>query len=193
MTRNGDENVPLPDRPKMAKDLGGDIFISVHNNAIGDGEDPFAQPRGFQVYYYHRHSRELAAAVHRAYLKNIPLPDEGLRYGDYLVARLTWMPAVLVESAYMIFPDQEEMLNSPVFQEKLALALGDGVLDFFKVPKQSQKERNLSAARNQLAKKKPELSRKEPPAARSRTQPKNNDRAPQAAGQIKKVKNVRYP
>ena len=133
LTRNGDENVELADRPKLAKDLGGDLFISVHNNAIGDGEDPFSQPRGFSVYYYQRQSRALAAALHGAYLKYIPLPDEGLRYGDYLVVRPTWMPAALIENAYMIIPRQEEQLNTPAFQEQLASAAAEGVLNFFHV------------------------------------------------------------
>ncbi|MDD2804644.1 MAG: N-acetylmuramoyl-L-alanine amidase [Elusimicrobiales bacterium] len=134
LTRNGDENVDLADRPKVAQALGGDLFISIHNNAIGDGEDPAAQPRGFSVYHYQRHSRDLAAALHRSYLKNIDLPDEGLRYGDYLVARMTWMPAALVENAYMILPRQEELLNSPAFQARLADTLAEGVLEFFGAP-----------------------------------------------------------
>jgi N-acetylmuramoyl-L-alanine amidase len=134
MTRAGDETVALADRPKLAQDLGGDIFISVHNNAIGDGEDPFSQPRGFSIYHYQRHSRDLAAAVHREYLKRIQLPDEGLRFGDYLVARMTWMPAILIENAYMILPRQEELLNAPAFQEQLAGAITDGVLEFFRAP-----------------------------------------------------------
>jgi len=193
MTRYGDENVPLPDRPKIAKDLGGDLFISIHNNAIGDGEDPFSQPRGFSIYYYQLHSRDFAAAVHKSYVKNIPLPDEGLRYGDYLVARLTWMPAVLIENAYMIFPDQEEMLNNPAFQEKLSQALVEGVLDLFKVPQQSRKERELAALRRPSSKKTLDLPGKPPPAARQRFQPKESIRMIQPAAQAKKVKNVRHP
>ena len=133
LTRNGDENVDLADRPKVAQALGGDLFISIHNNAIGDGEDPAAQPRGYSVYYYQRQSRALADALHRAYMRNIDLPDEGLRYGDYLVARMTWMPAALIENAYMILPRQEELLNTPAFQERLAAAMTEGVLDFFGV------------------------------------------------------------
>ena len=110
-----------------------DLYISLHNNAIADGEDPFGQPRGFSIYHYHRHSMKLAAAVHRSYLKNIPLPDEGLRYGDYAVARLTSMPAILIESAYMIFPEHEEMLNDAGFQQKLAGTITGGLLDFLKI------------------------------------------------------------
>lgn len=139
LTRGADDNVDLADRPRIARDLGGDLFISVHNNAIGDGEDPFAQPRGFTLYYYQRHSRELAAALHRAYLRSIPLPDEGLRYGDYLVVRMTWMPAALIENAYMILPRQEELLNTTGFQDQLASAASAGVLDFFHVPPQPKK------------------------------------------------------
>ncbi len=187
MTRNGDENVPLPDRPRLAKEMGGDILISVHNNAIGDGEDPFAQPRGFSVYYAHRHSRDLAAAVQRSYLKNIPLPDEGLRYGDYLVVRLTWMPAVLVENAYMIFPAQEEMLNSPAFQEQLAAALAEGVLGFFKVPPQPAR------VRKEISLKKQEFPAKAATVRPERPQPRGASRVVKTSGQIKKVKNVRNP
>jgi N-acetylmuramoyl-L-alanine amidase len=142
MTRAGDENVELADRPKLARDLGGDLFLSLHNNAIGDGEDPFGKPRGFSVYHYHRHSLPLAAAIHRAFLKDIALPDEGMRYGDYLVARMTWMPAALIEHAYMILPRQEELLNTPAFQERLAAATADGVLNFFGVPAQPPAGKN---------------------------------------------------
>lgn len=133
MTRTGDETVSLADRPKLAKSFNGDIFISLHNDAIPDGEDPFAQPKGFTIFYYHRHSLELGRAVHRSYVRNIPLPDRGLRFGDYAVTRMTSMPAILVESAYMIMPEQEELLNTPAFQQKLADTVTGGVLDLFKV------------------------------------------------------------
>lgn len=134
LTRSGEEFVDLADRPKLARELKGDLFLSVHNNAIGDGEDPFGKPRGFSVYYYHRQGRPLAAAVHRAFLNEIPLPDEGLRYGDYLVARMTWMPAALIENAYMILPRQEELLNTAGFQDQLADVIAGGVLEFFGAP-----------------------------------------------------------
>jgi len=142
MTRAADENVELTDRPKLARDLGGDLFLSLHNNAIGDGEDPYGKPRGFSVYHYHRHSLPLAAAIHRSFLRDIPLPDEGMRYGDYLVARMTWMPAALIEHAYMIIPRQEELLNTPAFQERLAAATADGVLNFFGAPARPPARKN---------------------------------------------------
>ena len=136
LIRKGDETVQLADRPKLAKDAQADIYISIHNNAIADGEDPFSQPRGFSLYYHHRHSRALGKALHGSYVKNIPLPDEGLRYGDYMVVRMPFMPSVLIENAYMILPEQEKMVFTSEFQEKLALAISSGVLDFFGIAPQ---------------------------------------------------------
>jgi N-acetylmuramoyl-L-alanine amidase len=129
-TNDEKEQVPLSERPKIAKRFDGDIFISIHNNAIPDGEDPFSKPRGFQIYYYHPHSKKLADYVHKQYVKNIPLFDEGLRFGDYHVLRITSMPAILVENAYMILPQHEEMLLNEDFKELLARTLAEGIVNF---------------------------------------------------------------
>ena len=45
--------------------------------------------------------------------------------------RMTSMPVALIENAYMILPEQEEMVFTPVFQDKLAGSISSGVLEFF--------------------------------------------------------------
>lgn len=146
MTRTGDDEVNLTERPKLAWEKRGDLFISVHNNAIGDGEDPFGRPRGFSIFYYHPHSFELGDRVHEAYRKRIPLPDEGLRYGNLLVARLTEMPAILTESAYMILPEQEALLLSPQFHRRLAATIVEGARDFLEHVRDTERPRRKPAA-----------------------------------------------
>jgi N-acetylmuramoyl-L-alanine amidase len=131
MTRAAnDQEVGLAERPRQAVERRGDVFVSIHNNAVGDGVNPFASPRGFSVFYHHPQSLSLADRMYRAYEKRVPLPGEGLRYGNLLVARLTAMPAILIENAYMIFPSQEENLNDPAFRERLAEAIADGLESF---------------------------------------------------------------
>ncbi|MBI4424601.1 MAG: N-acetylmuramoyl-L-alanine amidase [Elusimicrobia bacterium] len=130
LTRPGDDDVGLLERPRIAWDKRGDLFISVHHNAIPDGEDPLGRPRGYSVFYYQPHSFDLAKAVHRSYRRRIPLPDEGLRYGNLLVARMTEMPAILTESAYIILPDHEALLQSASFQRRLAKAMLEGARAF---------------------------------------------------------------
>jgi N-acetylmuramoyl-L-alanine amidase len=124
--------VSLTDRPKQAVERYADIFVSLHNNALPDGEYPFGKPRGFTVFYYHPQSLELGRAVHEAYRGRIKLADEGLRWGNLLVARQSAMPAILVENAYMIFPDQEALLNDASFRDELAKALVTGLENFLK-------------------------------------------------------------
>ncbi|MDD5301975.1 MAG: N-acetylmuramoyl-L-alanine amidase [Elusimicrobia bacterium] len=133
MTRNDPlSEVSLVDRPRQAVERGADIFVSLHNNALPDGENPTAKPRGFTVFYYHPQSLELGRAVHEAYRERIKLADEGLRWGNLLVARQSAMPAILVETAYMIFPDQEALLNDAPFRDELAKALVTGLEKFLR-------------------------------------------------------------
>jgi N-acetylmuramoyl-L-alanine amidase len=122
--------VSLVDRPRLAVERGADLFVSLHNNALPDGENPFGKPRGFSVFYYHPQSLELGRAVHQAYRGRIKLADEGLRWGNLLVARQSAMPAILVENAHMILPDQEALLNEPAFRDELARALVEGLEKF---------------------------------------------------------------
>ncbi|MBI3288389.1 MAG: N-acetylmuramoyl-L-alanine amidase [Elusimicrobia bacterium] len=130
--------VSLVERPRQAVERGADLFVSLHNNALPDGENPFSKPRGFTVFYYHPHSLELGRAVREAYRARINLPDEGLRWGNLLVARQSAMPAILVENAYMIFPNQEALLNDASFRDELARALVEGIESFLVSVRKSQ-------------------------------------------------------
>lgn len=133
MTRESPvHEVSLVDRPKQAVERGADIFISLHNNALPDGEYPFGKPRGFTVFYYHPHSLALGQAVHGAYRSRIKLADEGLRWGNLLVSRQSAVPSILVENAHMIFPDQEALLNDEQFRDELAKALVEGLEKFLR-------------------------------------------------------------
>lgn len=138
MTREADAEVTLADRVRIASKNRGDVYLSIHNNALPDGENPYENPHGYSVFYYQPFSWNLAGHIHRSYQKNVPLTDEGMRYGNLMVARMTAMPAVLVESAYFIFPEQEELLLDPVFQDRLARTLLEGLKNFFEDTRRQQ-------------------------------------------------------
>lgn len=124
------DEVSLTDRPRQAVERNADLFVSLHNNALPDGMNPFSKPRGFTVFYYHPHSLALGRAVHEAYRTHDPLPDEGLQWDNLLVARLSAVPAVLIENAFIILPEQEALLNDPAFRAKLAAAVVRGLKEF---------------------------------------------------------------
>ncbi|MEE9552668.1 MAG: N-acetylmuramoyl-L-alanine amidase [candidate division Zixibacteria bacterium] len=131
MTRYGHEHIPLYDRPKMAEKWGADLLISIHNNALPDGINPY-ENNGTSVYYYHPHSKPLAEAIHKRLVKATGLPDHGLYYGNLVLTRPTGMPAVLVECAFMMIPEQEAMLKTDKFQRKCAMAILEGIKDYLK-------------------------------------------------------------
>lgn len=129
MTRVGDEDVPLADRPGIAVAGGTDLYVSVHNNAVPDGVDP-RRRNGTSVYFHHPQSRDLARAVHKQARQATGLPDYGLTQANFAVIRPSQYPAVLVECAFMILPEQEEMLDNDAFVARVAHGIADGIADF---------------------------------------------------------------
>jgi len=65
-------------------------------------------------------------------LKATGLPDHGLYHGNLAVNRPTQYPAVLVECAFMIIPQQEAMLKTDKFRKKVAKAITKGIKNFLK-------------------------------------------------------------
>ncbi|MFH1687315.1 MAG: N-acetylmuramoyl-L-alanine amidase [bacterium] len=131
MTRDDLSNVPLYDRPAIAKQASADLFISIHNNALPDGVNPF-ENNGTSTYYYHPHSIDLAKAVHPRLAKATGLSDHGLFYGNLAVVRPTQYPAILVECAFMMIPQQEARLKSDKFQDQIAKGIVRGIEDFLR-------------------------------------------------------------
>lgn len=141
MTRTSTEGPPLGERPGLAAKAGAEILVSVHNNAISATDDPYGAPRGFMTFYHQPHGKSLAEAVHEAYRRRSPLPDEGLRWGDLAVCRDPRLPAILTESAYVIFPGQEAMLLDSEQRKVFARAIADGVRAFYEDYRELQRRR----------------------------------------------------
>jgi N-acetylmuramoyl-L-alanine amidase len=131
MTRSDTSDVPLYDRPKIAVANDADLFVSIHNNALPDGINPF-ENNGTSTYYYHPHSIALAKCIQTELLKETKLADHGLYYGNLAVDRPTQYPAVLVECAFMILPEQEAMIKTDKFRGKIAEAVTKGIEKFLK-------------------------------------------------------------
>ncbi|OGR89655.1 MAG: hypothetical protein A2992_02295 [Elusimicrobia bacterium RIFCSPLOWO2_01_FULL_59_12] len=129
LTRNSDIDIPLYERSRIAWNNQAQLFISIHCNAAGPGENPLLV-NGYSVYWYHPQSQALARAVHAQYGLRTRLPDRGLFYADFAVNRMTQMPAILTEQAYLIVPEQELLIFSPAFQRTAAQSILNGILAF---------------------------------------------------------------
>jgi len=133
LTREKDMDVPLYDRAKIAWAHNARIFVSVHCNASGEGENPLWN-NGFSIYAYQPQSLQLARDIHASYLQRMTIPDHGLYFADLAVCRMTQMPAVLTEQAYIIVPEQEMLIFSPKFRKACAAAILGGIKQFIAKP-----------------------------------------------------------
>ncbi len=133
LTRRGDNKMTLQNRYDYAKDQQADIFISLHYNALPETQNPLAKPRGFTVYYAYPHSFALAQSVYNAFAKHVPLADNGLIANDVLfIPRMPDFPSILVENAFLILPEQEEMAKTKEGRAPFVKALYEGIVNFYK-------------------------------------------------------------
>ena len=131
LTREKQQGISLSTRPAVAAFIGSDVLLSVHFNALPDGVDPYAN-HGTSTYYYHPMSYKLAHIIQQSMLKKLGLPDYGLFYANFALTRPTEMLAVLIEPAFIMHPEEEMLIRSEAFQEKLADSLVEAFEEFFK-------------------------------------------------------------
>lgn len=132
LTRQGNNKMTLQDRYDYARDQQAHIFVSLHYNALPETQNPLANPRGFTVYYAYPHSLALAESVYKSFVKHVPLADNGLIANDVLfIPRMPDFPSILVENAFLILPEQEEMAKTQEGRAPFVKALYEGIVNFY--------------------------------------------------------------
>ncbi len=140
MTRSSDSAVDLYPRTRLADSIGADLLISIHNNALPDGVNPFTN-NGTSVFYNHPRSIPLARAVDAELVKALRVRDLGYARGDLALVRPTWMPAILTEGLFIMLPEQEAALRSEQGQALYAKGVFRGVELFLKQRRESRVKR----------------------------------------------------
>ena len=131
MTRKDSLPVDLWPRIHFADSADADLLVSIHNNALPDGVNPFTN-QGTSVYYNQPHSLAWARPVETALVRRLGIPELGVGRGDLALVRPTWMPAILTEGMFMMIPEQEAALKSVFGQRLYAQAVYDGTVAFLK-------------------------------------------------------------
>lgn len=134
MTRDRDIDVPLYDRPHLANDIDADLFVSIHNDSNGAQNSA----TGTSTYYHMNDpsSRALANIVQQSIIAVSGIPSrgalsDGVLYASGLaVLRVSTMPAILVEVAYINNTRDRRMLVDDAFQQRVAQAICDGLRSY---------------------------------------------------------------
>ena len=127
-----------------------DLFVSLHMNSAGNrqvnGVETFlVAPNGTASTYdsriwhgakrgtqFDRANVRLAYDLHRNLLAAAGAEDRGIKHANFLVLRDAPCPAVLVEVGFLSNGGEEIRLGSPGYEDKAALGLAKGVMDYAK-------------------------------------------------------------
>ena len=126
LTRSDDSEVLLQPRVDIANQNQASIFVSVHSNAI-----PNPNITGIETYYYTDRSLLLAQTIHKHLINKLNVPDRKVRKRELFVTRKTLMPSVLIEIGFLTNSTEATLLRSPEYQEKIASAIFDGIIEYF--------------------------------------------------------------
>ena len=104
-----------------------DLVVSIHMNAF-----PTTSARGAQVFFNPESevSVELANSIQQSFLSNLPEAKKEALVGDYYVLNCTKTPAVIVECGFLSNPEEEILLLSSEYREKVCYAIFCGIVKY---------------------------------------------------------------
>lgn len=127
LTRTGDESISLEERAYLSNSYGADLFISIHYDSTPEG----VYATGTTTYYYADSDNYVANLINDELSKNLPLPNNGSRFGNFLVLRENAQPAILLELGYMNNPDDVATFNTSHYQNLVADSILNALTDYF--------------------------------------------------------------
>ena len=126
MTRDNDYYVGLKERVDIANYSNSEIFISIHGNALPDGLNP-NEHSGTSIYYYYNQAKPLADSIIETMTTELQLNNDKVRQASFAVVRNTNALSILIETAYLINPEDNAKLIDTNFQKKCAKSIANGL------------------------------------------------------------------
>lgn len=129
LTRDKDEVIHLNDRAQMAKDIGPDFFISIHQNYFSH-----CSKSGTEIYYFRgdKMAKELAEEIMPVLTNEMNTLNKGIKSAEFFLLREIPVSSIHIEVAYISNFDEERILMSKDFRKKAAKAIAKGFINFYK-------------------------------------------------------------
>jgi N-acetylmuramoyl-L-alanine amidase len=132
MTRSTDDYNPgLYERVEKANYKNAQVLLSIHNNSLPDGANPY-NDHGSSTYYYNSQALPLARSIQNSLVNNLNMSNYGIFWDSLALTRPTKPLAVLVEVGFMINPEEYMNLTDQNFQKKAANSIYLGLENFFR-------------------------------------------------------------
>lgn len=134
-TRITDNDVDLYDRASFAKEVGADLFVSLHMNA-----STASSAKGTEVYYSTSNntknnsglnSETLASRILNDLVPIIGTSNRGTKKARFVVVHHNTVPAVLIELGFMSNSSDFNKITNQTNQEKVAKQLYESLVNIF--------------------------------------------------------------
>lgn len=124
------------DRAKMANEANADVFIRIHCDGLDD-----SSVKGLSVLYpgdkYIKDedmlakSYKLSEYVYKSAVASANAKGRGLvERSDLIGFNYSTVPSTLIELGFMTNPDEDRLLNTAEYQDKLVEGMAEGILDY---------------------------------------------------------------
>ncbi len=130
-TRTDDGNPTFEQRVQLANKLDADLFISIHNNSLGNGR--MSATKGTQVMYNEesQESKWLAEICLREVTEALGSRALGTIEGnDIYIIRSSEVPVALIEVGFMTNQEELDLLQTQAYQQRTAEGIYEAVLYF---------------------------------------------------------------
>lgn len=127
MTREtSEENPTLKERVAITNDSDGDLFISIHQNAL-EGDTTISGIETFCT----EDNLKLGEQIQQNMIAATGAEDRGVTTNVYLyVVNKAEMPACLLETGYLTVAKERALLISDAYQDKLAASIAEGIIAY---------------------------------------------------------------
>ena len=125
-SRTTDTYLSLEERARLANAWGADLFVSIHANSAT------SSVRGTECYTHptaNTATKTLSGNVSRAIASKFGISNRGHKEANFAVLRLSNMPAILVETAFISNSSDANLLNTR--QTDFSIAIANSIFSYF--------------------------------------------------------------
>ena len=114
-------------RKDIIKDIRPNMVVSIHQNSYTSHK-----LRGAQVFYDKSSeiSKQIAELIQVEFKKSLPNANKCTSPGDYYMLKCTAAPSVIVECGFLSHEEEEKLLLTEEYQQKIVDAIYLGIINF---------------------------------------------------------------
>ena len=120
----------IKNRVKIGNESSADIFVSIHLNKL-----PQKQYCGWQTFYKegNENSQKLAVSIQKELNESVGKENkrESLKIENVYIIENVEIPTAIVECGFLSNDEEEKLLQTEEYQDKLAWGIYVGIMDYF--------------------------------------------------------------